>query len=286
MKSQIKVTIIINCFNGASFINDCVSSVIAQSYSNWELVFWDNLSTDCSEKNLKKFKDKRIKYYKASKHTNLPKARNLALEKASSNFVAFLDIDDSWHKDKLKLQVAEIKKIRNFSFCYTKTKEIYNNLQPLKKNNKILQKIKNFFLSLETIDRLLICNYIYFSSVLINTNQLNGKKKFNDKYEQAEDYDLLLRLSLNGRVIYINNELTSYRIHNDNLTNSQYSKSFTESLEILNNYNKNKYSHLGKVLNYIKLSELFFSKRNYLSSFKYFIHAFISFLYFGLLNVI
>ena len=53
MKSQIKVTIIINCFNGASFINDCVSSVIAQSYSNWELVFWDNLSTDCSEKNLK-----------------------------------------------------------------------------------------------------------------------------------------------------------------------------------------------------------------------------------------
>ena len=135
MKLPSKVTIIINCFNGENFINDCISSVLAQTYSNWELVFWDNLSTDNTAKIIKKFKDKRIKYFKASKHTNLPNARNLALNKAKSDLIAFLDIDDMWHKDKLKYQVAEINKNKNFSFCYTKTKELYENLQPPKKNN-------------------------------------------------------------------------------------------------------------------------------------------------------
>lgn len=285
MKLPSKVTIIINCFNGENFINDCISSVLVQSYTNWELVFWDNLSTDNTAKILKKFKDKRIKYFKASKHTNLPNARNLALNKAKSDLIAFLDIDDMWHKDKLKYQVAEINKNKNFSFCYTKTKELYKNLQPPKKNNLILNKINSFFFSAKLKDRLLMSNFIYFSSVLINMNSLNGKKLFNDSYQQAEDYDLLLKLSSAGKVIYIDKELTTYRIHNNNLTTTQYSKSFSESLEILEAYKENKYSNFGKTINYLKLSKFFFSKKQYLSSIIFFVRGVSSFLIFGILYV-
>jgi len=285
MKLPSKVTIIINCFNGENFINDCISSVLVQSYTNWELVFWDNLSTDNTAKIIKKFKDKRIKYFKASKHTNLPNARNLALNKAKSDLIAFLDIDDMWHKDKLKYQVAEINKNKNFSFCYTKTKELYENLQPPKKNNLILNKINSFFFSAKLKDRLLMSNFIYFSSVLINMNLLNGKKLFNDSYQQAEDYDLLLKLSSAGKVIYIDKELTTYRIHNNNLTTTQYSKSFSESLEILEAYKENKYSNFGKTINYLKLSKFFFSKKQYLSSIIFFVRGVSSFLIFGILYV-
>lgn len=285
MKHQSKVTIIINCFNGESFINDCISSVLAQTYTNWELVFWDNLSTDNTAKIINKFKDKRIKYFKASKHTNLPNARNLALKKAKSNLIAFLDIDDIWHKDKLKYQIAETNKNKNFSFCYTKTKELYENFQPPKKNNLILNKINAIFLSSKLNDRLLIGNFIFFSSVLINMNLLNVKKLFNDKYQQAEDYDLLLKLSSVGKVIYIDKELTTYRIHNNNLTTTQYDKSFSESLEILEAYKENKYSNLGKTINYLKLSKFLFSKKQYDSSIIFFGRGILSFLIFGFLYV-
>ncbi len=285
MKHQTKVTIIINCFNGENFINDCISSVLAQTYLNWELVFWDNLSTDNSAKILKKFKDKRIKYFKASKHTNLPNARNLALEKAKYDLIAFLDIDDTWHKDKLKYQVAETNKNKNFSFCYTKTKVIHEDSSHSQNKSQILRKISTQFFSPETKDRLLISNFIYFSSVLINKNLLNDRKLFNDKYLQAEDYDLLLKLSSAGKVIYINKELTKYRIHNNNLTTSQYSKSFSESLEILKAYKKNKYSNLGKAINYLKLSQFLFIRNQYNSSVMFFFKGVLSFLIFGILYV-
>lgn len=61
------VSIIMNCLNGQEFLEDALKSVLNQTYKNWELIFWDNKSTDNSEKILKSFKDKRIKYYFAKK---------------------------------------------------------------------------------------------------------------------------------------------------------------------------------------------------------------------------
>ena len=270
MKLPSKVTIIINCFNGENFINDCISSVLAQTYSNWELVFWDNLSTDNTAKILKKFKDKRIKYFKAIKHTNLPNARNLALEKAKSDLIAFLDIDDTWHKDKLKYQVEEINKNQNFSFCYTKTKVIYEDLSPPQNKNQILSKISTQFFSQKSKDRLLISNFIYFSSVLINQNLLSDKKLFNDKYEQAEDYDLLLKLSSVGKVIYINKELTKYRIHNNNLSIKKRLLFFKEKEIIINSLPLLNIKSKEKALyqNQIEKAVYFWKKRQTFKSFE------------------
>ena len=77
-----KVSIIMNCYNGEEYIHDAISSVIYQRYKNWELIIWDNLSIDKSEKIIHSFKDKRLKYYKSKKFTNLSEARNLAIEKS------------------------------------------------------------------------------------------------------------------------------------------------------------------------------------------------------------
>ena len=71
------VTIIINCFNGEKYLKDCIQSVINQSYENWEVIFWDNVSNDGSKKIFNRYKDKRLKYFRAKKHSTLYKARNL-----------------------------------------------------------------------------------------------------------------------------------------------------------------------------------------------------------------
>ena len=96
--NQPLVSIIVNCFNGELFLKDCISSIINQTYKNWEIIFWDNLSTDKSKEILKSFPDKRIKYFCTEKFTTLYEARNLAINKSSGDYIAFLDTDDWWEK--------------------------------------------------------------------------------------------------------------------------------------------------------------------------------------------
>ena len=103
--NQPLVSIIMNCYNGETFLCESIESVLSQTYKNWELIFWDNRSEDKSAKIFKSYNDKRFKYYCASKHTLLYEARNEAIKRSSGKFVAFLDTDDFWEKDKLELQM-------------------------------------------------------------------------------------------------------------------------------------------------------------------------------------
>ena len=95
-----KVSIIMNCHNGEKYLKKSISSVINQTYKNWELIFWDNKSTDRSEKIFKDFKDKRLKYFRSNNYLKLYKARNNAIKKCRGKFIAFLDTDDWWLKKK------------------------------------------------------------------------------------------------------------------------------------------------------------------------------------------
>ena len=75
------VSIIMNCHNGAKFISQSVESVLKQNYKNWELIFFDNASTDESLSIVESFNDVRIKIFKSKKFLNLYDARNQALKK-------------------------------------------------------------------------------------------------------------------------------------------------------------------------------------------------------------
>ena len=82
IKNNLKVSVIMNVHNGEKYIAESIKSVINQSYTNWELVIWDNISTDKTFLLIKKFKDLRIKYYKSNKFDTLYAARNKAIGKA------------------------------------------------------------------------------------------------------------------------------------------------------------------------------------------------------------
>lgn len=104
-KSQPLISIIINCFNGERYLQETLDSVIAQTYKNFEVIFWDNQSTDSTAEIYKKFNDPRFKYFLSSEHTNLYTARADACEAACGEFLAFLDADDYWENDKLEKQI-------------------------------------------------------------------------------------------------------------------------------------------------------------------------------------
>ena len=105
-----KISVIMNCHNGKKYLKKSIQSVIKQSYKNWEIIFYDNKSTDKSEQIAKNFHDRRIKIFSSNRYLKLYEARNYAIKKASGEYISFLDTDDWWVKNKLEKQVYLIKK--------------------------------------------------------------------------------------------------------------------------------------------------------------------------------
>ena len=94
-----------NCYNGEKYLDKSIKSVLGQTYKNWELIFWDNNSSDNSYKIFKKFKDKRLKYFRSKSYQKLYQARNEAIKKCKGQYITFIDTDDWWLKTKLKKAV-------------------------------------------------------------------------------------------------------------------------------------------------------------------------------------
>lgn len=114
------VSIITPVYNSEKFLEECIQSVVSQAYENWEHILVDDCSTDDSVKIIEKYAslDNRVKLIKLSKNSGAGFARNTAIEVAKGKFIAFLDADDYWHKDKLNKQIAYMLR-RDCSFSYT-----------------------------------------------------------------------------------------------------------------------------------------------------------------------
>jgi glycosyltransferase involved in cell wall biosynthesis len=102
------VSVIINVRNGAQFLREAIDSVLAQTFAEWELVLWDDCSTDNSANIIAGYRDPRIHYYLSPDDTPLGEARNRAIAHATGEWLAFLDQDDIWLPRKLEKQLALI----------------------------------------------------------------------------------------------------------------------------------------------------------------------------------
>lgn len=105
------VSIIMPCYNGEKFIGEAIESVLKQTYQNWELIIVDDGSIDNSKRIIKQYySDERIQYIQHKKNRGIPATRNTGIKTSKSEFIAFLDQDDLWLKEKLKQQVQILNK--------------------------------------------------------------------------------------------------------------------------------------------------------------------------------
>lgn len=205
------VSIIINCYNSEKFLKYTIESVLLQKYKNFEIIFWDNKSTDNSYTIAKSFEDNRIKLFKSSEHQKLYAARNCALNEAKGDFIAFVDSDDIWLKDKLFIQMEDFKN-EEIGFSFTNI---------IIKNENSLNFIKNTkYLSGGYIfKKLLKKYYVPFSSLILRKSILKKfNLKFDDNFDYLGDIDLILRMSYYCKASTIQKPLIIYRIHNSNLS--------------------------------------------------------------------
>ena len=120
IEEQPKVSIITSAFNAATVIGDAYASIISQTYTNWEWLVTDDLSTDNTWEILNAYakNDSRIKILHNTKNVGAGASRNKSIEESSGRFIAFLDSDDMWHKDKLKKQIGFMLE-HSYALTYT-----------------------------------------------------------------------------------------------------------------------------------------------------------------------
>jgi len=115
-----EISIITPVFESELFIKLTIESVLNQTYQNWELIIIDDASSDGSVKIAESFatKDERINLIKLDSNKGPAAARNRGIKEASGRYIAFLDSDDLWHKDKLEKQIIFMQK-NEYAFTYT-----------------------------------------------------------------------------------------------------------------------------------------------------------------------
>lgn len=119
------VSIITPTYNCGKFIAETMDSVINQSYKNWEMIIVDDCSTDNTKEVVEEYikKDSRIKYHILEKNSGAAVSRTKAMELAKGKYIAFLDSDDLWTKDKLEKQIKFMEE-NNYNFTCTDYEQI------------------------------------------------------------------------------------------------------------------------------------------------------------------
>ncbi len=159
------VSIVMPAYNCADYIEETLQSVLMQTYENWEVVVVDDQSTDDTKKIVKAFatKDKRIRLLELEKNSGVAIARNRGIVAARGNYIAFLDSDDLWRKDKLKKQVSFMKE-RQYAFTFTSYDLIDEEGNALHKGVMVPKKID--------YNTLLYHTPIFTSTVMFDKRQL------------------------------------------------------------------------------------------------------------------
>ena len=220
------VSVIINCFNGARFIENALISVFKQTYKNFELIIWDNQSTDDTKKIVDSFSDERIKYYYADKHTNLYTARNKAVKKSNGQFITFLDCDDWWENNKIEKQIKKFQ-TGDFSIVYANQRLIFDKKTRFGKHIDVLVckilsrdhinikkfKKKGFKLEGNILNEILNDYKVGIATVMIKKEIFD---KFDDRFHIIGDFEFVIRTASKYQIGFIDEILASYRVHGFN----------------------------------------------------------------------
>ena len=227
MKEKSIISIVTPAYNAQKYIGETISSVLEQTYADWEMLIIDDCSTDNTAEIIKSYNDKRIKYFKTPNNMGAFGARNIGIEKATGDFICFLDADDIWAKGKLEKQLKFMQKNKCdvSSHGYDYIDEVGN-------------KIKGNVIPLEhfTLKSYMGNTCIGMSTVMLNTRSM-GKMYFKNE-PKREDTAYWIDILGHGHIIMgFNDVLSSYRLH----FNQVSSNKIEMAIRILKLYMKQPY---------------------------------------------
>ena len=208
-----RIDIILPVFNSKKFIFKTLVSIVNQTYKNWRLIIVDDASSDCSTKLITNFINnnlykKKFILIKNKKNKGQAFSRNIALKNCSSTYIAFIDSDDIWQKNKLKVQINFMLKYK-YCFSYTDYKTI---------KNKEIKKIKvpNFFNYNDFIKNTSIA-----TSTMIIKKEILNRVSF-PNLRLCEDYYFKCKILKLNNAYKCPGTYSFYRLRNDSLQSYRF----------------------------------------------------------------
>ena len=267
-------SVVIPTYNHEVFLEKAVKSVLNQTFSDYEIIIIDNYSNDNTENLIKNLNNKNIKFIKNRNHGIIAKSRNIGIEQSKSEWIAFLDSDDIWRQEKLKVLFNFIKKHNNYDVICNNELWVYKNNNKTKVSKYGPYK-NNFYKTL-----LKYGSCISTSASLVRKKYLlDNKIFFNEEKSFApyEDYDFWMRIAKNnGKFKFLKEVLGEHLFHQESwseknksiLKNSTIliSKHHVFNVQNFTNRKENLWSHIECRLDLNDITGLLFSKK-YLKGF-------------------
>lgn len=218
------VSVILPCFNNEKFIDDCIDSVLNQSWYNLELIIIDDGSTDNTKLIIENYNDSRIKYIKNKKNSGIVYSLNKGISIAKGKYIARIDSDDLMHKKRLEKQVQFMEKNQDIALVGTWHYVI--------NDSKKVIGLKQYFTQDEEIKSILPFESPFsHPSVMIRLDTIKPIK-YSELYNYCEDYDLWFKIASNYKVANIPEFLTYYRVHETNINKNYLKEQKRNSLEL------------------------------------------------------
>lgn len=215
-----KISIITTSYNYEEYIKETIESVLAQTYTNWEMIIVDDGSKDNSINTIKEYckKDKRIKLYqhKNAENKGIVESVKLGVEKSTTDWIVFLESDDTICPEYLETKIEVIKKHPDVKF-------IFNDVNMFGDKERIKEYQKHFIISKGILSQYsyptnLLKHFIginlvpTFSVVMLNKEILKDID-YNVKFKPILDWYLWAQLAVDNKFYYIDEKLTNWRMH-------------------------------------------------------------------------
>ena len=235
-KTKYSIDIILPNFNSSKFLSQTLKSIIHQSYKNWRLIIVDDCSNKETKNILKMYSNnKKIKIFWQKRNRGAGFCRNFGIKKSNSTYIAFIDSDDIWRKNKLKDQINFMKK-NNYFFSYT----YYETFGDKKRLIKTPLKFD--------YSRFIHNTSIATSTIMVKKNMIRNIKFLRTKI--CEDYYFKCKLLKRTKNAYcLNKYLTKYRVRKNSLQSNNL-RNFFWIWKINKKFNKlNFFDNLFSLLN-------------------------------------
>lgn len=229
-----KISIVMPTYNRADLIIETVNSVCNQTYPNWELIIVDDGSEDDTGRLVQNLDDPRIQFYKAGRIGIGGRIKNIGLEKATGEVVAFIDSDDLWAATKLEKQVKALQEYPDAGFCLSGGYNFRKKGEPAeffyKQNSGV--RFDHVFTS------------IFNSEIAVFTQALLFRKDclhvtgYFEEENSFSDVDFVLRLARHYKAVILYEPLLYRRLHPQNYITSNWEKSYQESVEMIRKYKR------------------------------------------------
>lgn len=206
---QSLISVILPTFNHGRFISNAIESILSQTYNNFELIIIDNYSEDNTESVVALYKDNRINYLKFRNNGIIAASRNYGIKHSRGKYIAFLDSDDTWHKQKLEKQLPHFQTPEIIGVTSNAT--LIAETPYYRKIN--LAKSKLGYVDYQYKD-ILNRNFIITSSLIVRKETLKHTGLFNENRDFCfiEDWELWLRMARYGSFRVLEKPLLSYRV--------------------------------------------------------------------------